>query len=185
MYNKNHKKNLTYALFTIVYCALPFLQAVETPGQLGSPAEQNRNIIPSNLPAGLEVQDASNFSNSNKANGPGGQAGDIEFNAVSSKNPFKPPVYQLGEEIRPQLKIQSYQLGDFRLIATLWKGGRRRALVQTPDNEVLTLYKGDKLANGYIGEIREKEIIVFEVFVEPGKKYSYNVRRLKFQENTQ
>lgn len=65
---------------------------------------------------------------------------------------------------RPPGTLESYDVGDFTLIAIVKKGSKYYALLRSPDNKSFTVNEGDiiGLHNGKIERIMDNSVVVLE-----------------------
>jgi len=92
------------------------------------------------------------------------------------RDPFAPLIVmkkkkKAGEEApRPPGTLESYDIGDFSLLAIVKKGYKYYALLLAPDNRSFTVNEGDIIGfhNGKIEKIMEDRVIIVE-YVEDYK----------------
>jgi len=96
------------------------------------------------------------------------------YEPAGRRDPFAPLVVVRreakagGEKRRPLGTLESYDIGDFSLLAIVKKRGRYYALLLAPDNKSFTVNEGDiiGLHNGRVEEISRNRVVIVEYTVD-------------------
>ncbi|GAB4536763.1 MAG: pilus assembly protein PilP [Thermodesulfovibrionia bacterium] len=91
------------------------------------------------------------------------------YEPAGRRDPFAPLVElkktkKTAKGERPPGTLESYDVGDFALIAIVKKGDKFYALLRSPDNKSFTVNEGDiiGLHNGKIEKITDNRVVVVE-----------------------
>jgi type IV pilus assembly protein PilP len=96
------------------------------------------------------------------------------YNPAGRRDPFSPLIVLkrkkkgTEEAQRPPGTLESYDIGDFSLLAIVKKGYRYYALLLAPDNKSFTVNEGDTIGlhNGKIEKILGDRVIIVEYTVD-------------------
>ncbi len=112
----------------------------------------------------------------------------FRYDGEGRRNPFKP--YQqvqpgeaeFGEGAGPSIPLGKWDIEQIQLIGILWNSTHPKAMFRSPDNKYFILEKDERIGrnNGYIGVIREMEVVVVEpVSVRGESSFITRIMRLK------
>jgi Tfp pilus assembly protein PilP len=96
-----------------------------------------------------------------------------EYRPAGRRDPFAPlvvkpePIKELVKEprpLKPSMPLESYDVKEFRLIATLWNKAGYYALIKLPDDKSYTIREGMKLGlhGGKVYKITKDSVIIRE-----------------------
>ena len=102
----------------------------------------------------------------------------FNYDGEGRRDPFR-PYQDIQEEdqqvmtgaIGPILPLGKWDIDEIRLIGTLLDKKEPKAMFLSPDKKTFILGKGERIGrnNGYIGRIREEEVVVVEPIIVQGE----------------
>ena len=106
------------------------------------------------------------------------------YTIKSSRDPFESPISKIRapEKERRRTPLEKWDIGKYKLIATLYTKNVNLAMVEDPDGNGFVLRKGLKIGlnNGFVVGISNKEVVVRERAV--GRRGRFTERTIKFLE---
>ncbi len=88
-----------------------------------------------------------------------------EYSSMSRRDPFAPLIMKKGTgREKGILPLESYDIVEFKLIASLWQKNRYYAVVSLPDGKSYTITTGAKIGrrNGRITRITRDSVVITE-----------------------
>ena len=103
----------------------------------------------------------------------------FNYDGENRRNPFKPyqdiqeQVVERHGSIGPAFPLAKWDIDQIQLIGTRLSAKDPKAMFLSPDNKQFILGKGERIGrnNGYIGAIRELEVIVVEPVIIRGESH--------------
>lgn len=88
-----------------------------------------------------------------------------EYSGIGRRDPFTPLVMKKGTEREKRITpLESYAVGEIKLIAILWEKNRYYAVVTLPDNKSYTVADGTKVGinGGVVSRITKDSMVISE-----------------------
>lgn len=104
-------------------------------------------------------------------------APEYRYEPVGKRDPFRPfrdskvGVGLIRTPSRPLDPLERFDVKTLQVVAIVWSNEKPKALIQDPDKGLHSVFVGQRIGKneGYIAEIREGEVVVFELFDLNGK----------------
>ena len=117
------------------------------------------------------------------------QEGEFSYDPSGLRDPFKPFFAgeveietTAGEEVRTlELEeLQKFNLNELKIVGMIWNVKKPKVILLDPKGKTHTVKKNSKVGNnnGYVGFVREGEMVVVEKLVDEDGKTSYNTKTL-------
>ena len=99
-------------------------------------------------------------------------APEYRYEPVGKRDPFRPfrdskvGVGLIRTPSRPLDPLEKFDVKTLRVVAIVWSNEKPKALIQDPDKGLHSVVVGQRIGKneGYIAEIREGEVVIFELF---------------------
>lgn len=104
-----------------------------------------------------------------------------EYDPKDKRDPFQPYFGQMellpGNSVGPVMYLQRFELDQLEIVGIIWDVSRPKAMIKDPNGTLHVVEQNAKIGkdNGYIGVIREGEIVIV-VPIEDKGKTSYTTR---------
>jgi type IV pilus assembly protein PilP len=102
----------------------------------------------------------------------------FDYESRGRRDPFVQPVAEKpvapGLSHGPLMKLQEYEISQFKLVAIIWNVRRPKAMLQDPSGKTHIVGLNTRIGprNGYIAVIREGEIVIVETIEQDGRLLS-------------
>lgn len=170
-----------FSLMGLVLLSLNFGRAQESTGNEATMTPTN----PSSSTVEGSKSDSKQSENQNNSNTTQGSSSNINFETapdyryepVGKRDPFRPfrdskvGVGLIRTPSRSLDPLEKFDVKSLEVVAIVWSNEKPKALIQDPEKGLHSVYVGQRIGKneGYVAEIREGEVVLFELYDLNGK----------------